>query len=263
MANPWSKFFWSDWESDPALKLCSFAAQGLWMRMLCIAAAHDPIGYVAVNGRALDAPALARMTGGTEPEVAALLDELSSHGVFSVDRHGRIYSRRMVKDAKLSQKRSKAGAVGADVTNGKRTGKNSLLRQNHGKASANGSAKVRPQKPEARVQNIPNLPPGDYGEACSRVAEAGGMLGIPPDHQLLREWLDLPNVELDRDIIPVVRRVAANVRERGGRTPFKFKLFDAEIRRAAAEDAEEIARLERTAKRLRDECPAVAAGGAR
>ena len=59
----WSKFFWSDWETDPALRLCSLAAQGFWMRMLSIAAAHDPIGYVAVAGRTLDETALARLTG--------------------------------------------------------------------------------------------------------------------------------------------------------------------------------------------------------
>ena len=54
----WSKFYWSDWETDPALRLCSLAAQGLWMRMLCVAASHDPIGYVAVAGRGLDETAL-------------------------------------------------------------------------------------------------------------------------------------------------------------------------------------------------------------
>lgn len=56
----WSKFFWSDWESDPALRLCSFAAQGFWMRVLRIAAAHDRISYVAVVGKGLDETALSR-----------------------------------------------------------------------------------------------------------------------------------------------------------------------------------------------------------
>jgi hypothetical protein len=34
----WSKFYWSDWDGDMRLRLCSLAAQGLWMQMLCIAA---------------------------------------------------------------------------------------------------------------------------------------------------------------------------------------------------------------------------------
>lgn len=110
----WTKFFWSDWETDPALRLCSFAAQGLWMRMLCIAAVHDPIGYVAVAGRGLDETSIARMTGGLESEVSSLLGELDRNGVFSRDRHGRIYSRRMVSDAKKSAAARKFGKEGGN-----------------------------------------------------------------------------------------------------------------------------------------------------
>lgn len=88
----WSKFFWQDWETDPAVRLCSLAAQGLWMRMLCIASAHDPIGYVAVAGKGLDETSLARLTGCQESEIASLLGELDRNGVFSRDRQGRIYS---------------------------------------------------------------------------------------------------------------------------------------------------------------------------
>ena len=51
--NPWSKFFWNDWENDPALKLCSLAAQGLWMRMLCICAKGETRGWLLVSGRPL------------------------------------------------------------------------------------------------------------------------------------------------------------------------------------------------------------------
>ena len=77
----WTKFYWSDWESDPALRLCSLAAQGLWMRMLCIASAHDPIGYVAVAGRGLEETSLARMTGCSESEVRDLLPSLTAASV--------------------------------------------------------------------------------------------------------------------------------------------------------------------------------------
>lgn len=82
----WSKFFWADWESDPNLRLCSLAAQGLWMRLLCVAAAHEPIGYVAVAGKGLDEAALARLTGCPEAELAGLLGELERNRVFSRDR---------------------------------------------------------------------------------------------------------------------------------------------------------------------------------
>ena len=109
-----TKFFWSDWESDPKLKLCSFAAQGFWMRVLCIAATHDPIGYVATSGDPLSVTDLARLTGASETEVDLFLAELARNDVFSRDRTGRIYSRRMVKDARKSAEARKNGKLGGN-----------------------------------------------------------------------------------------------------------------------------------------------------
>jgi hypothetical protein len=155
----WTKFFWSDWDTDPALRLCSFAAQGLWMRMLCIAAAHDPIGYVAVAGRGLDETSIARMTGGSESEVRDLLGELDLNGVFSRDRHGRIYSRRMVSDAKRAAIARK---------NGKNGGNPSLGKDRGNLAPDNPPVKggLKPQEPTAmslereKGSDDPSLSPG-------------------------------------------------------------------------------------------------------
>lgn len=145
----WTKFFWSDWQSDPALKLCSLAAQGLWMRMLCVAASHDPIGYVAVAGKGLDETSLARLTGCQESEVVSLLGELADHGVFSRDRHGRIYSRRMIRDAKKAATARK---------NGKDGGNPSLRKQKDNEASDKGEVKptLKAHKPEAIFQKAAN-----------------------------------------------------------------------------------------------------------
>ncbi|RWL40914.1 MAG: hypothetical protein EOR60_29880 [Mesorhizobium sp.] len=110
----WSKFFWSDWESDPNLRLCSLAAQGLWMRMLCIAAAHEPVGYVAIAGKGLEEAALARLAGCAETELGALLGELEQNRVFSRDRHGRIYSRRMTADARKARAARRNGLKGGN-----------------------------------------------------------------------------------------------------------------------------------------------------
>lgn len=107
---PWSKFFWNDWRGDPAIRLCSLAARGLWMEMLCIAAEADPVGYVTVGSTTLDVPALARLTGEPADVIGPLLAELRQHGVFSVTQGGRIYNRRMVRD----DKRRKDGALAAE-----------------------------------------------------------------------------------------------------------------------------------------------------
>ncbi|MCP4620585.1 MAG: DUF1376 domain-containing protein [Bradyrhizobium sp.] len=89
----------------------------------------------------------------------------------------------------------------------------------------------------------PNPHQSDHRDQCQRIADEAGMLGIPPDHRLLREWLALPDMELERDILPVVRRVTAEIRQRDNRAPFKFKLFDAAIREQHARDEAEIGRL--------------------
>lgn len=155
----WSKFFWSDWETDPALKLCSFAAQGLWMRMLCIASAHDPIGYVAVAGRALDETSIARMTGGSESEVRDLLGELDRNGVFSRDRHGRIFSRRMVNDAKRAAIARKNGKKGGNPSLGKHEEKT-------GWDNPPDNPPLKPQEPYSNIQTeSPPTPRGGRRKA--------------------------------------------------------------------------------------------------
>lgn len=102
---PWSKWFWADWEADEGLRVCSFAAQGLWMRMLCICAKAEPRGYLTINGKPLDLEGLSIAVGHLPSEVGPLVDELDRWGVFSRNRHGTIYSRRIIKD----EKRSKEG----------------------------------------------------------------------------------------------------------------------------------------------------------
>jgi len=187
----WTKFYWSDWQSEPALRLCSFAARGLWMDMLCIAAAHDPIGYVAVAGRALSETDIARMTGGLESEVCSLLGELDRNGVFSRDRQGRIYSRRMVSDARKAAIAKK---------NGKNGGNPSLGNQTRKPASVNPPVKppLKPHKPSA------NYPEGDRADALSpQASEKAKASPIPDgfpsesDIEAARGWIAKAGVRLD------------------------------------------------------------------
>jgi hypothetical protein len=96
-----TRWFWSDWMSDPGLRACSYAARGLWQDLLCIAGSNKhEHGFVSLNGRKLSNADIARMTNGTEPEVENLLAELERNGVFSRDRRGIIYCRRMVRAEK-------------------------------------------------------------------------------------------------------------------------------------------------------------------
>jgi hypothetical protein len=193
VALPWAKFFWSDYAADPALRLCSFAAQGLWMRMLCIAAEHEPGGYVAVNGRGLDNQAIARSTGGSVEEVETLLSELEGNGVFSRDRRGWIYSRRLVNDAKRRRKASEAGKLGGNPTLRKQRGKSPTLKGKD-KGSLNGEA--NPHIPEARSQSIET--PNGVGETDL----------IDP-----QEIVDAWNITADRYGLPKVAKLTDRRRQ--------------------------------------------------
>lgn len=153
MIEPWSKFFWSDYDADEGLRLCSLAAQGLWMRMLCVMARATPKGELRVGGAPCTAADLARAVGESEATVTRLMDELKRRGVFSVTRAGVVYSRRIRKDADLSKKRAAAGRKGGLASLGKAPEPCSSKKEAKAAASGEASAEARPapQSPESRL----------------------------------------------------------------------------------------------------------------
>jgi hypothetical protein len=158
--NPSTRWYWNDWDNDLGLKLCSFAAQGLWMRMLSLAARSKPAGFISMNGRALSEQELADLVGHPETEVTPLVRELEDHRVFSRDRHRRIYSRRMVKD-----ERNRV----VSVQYGKKGG-NPALRQPADKPKENSPPLTPPDKPPIPIP--PTQPPKEDSEAIASAAKA-------------------------------------------------------------------------------------------
>lgn len=155
----WSKFFWSDWRSDPGLRACSYAARGLWIDMLAIMADAEPIGTLCLGAKPMLAAALARITGGLTPEVETLLSELEANDVFSRDRHERIFSRRMVRDAKKSQTAQKNGRLGGNPNLGKQSDipasdNQEVKPQDNGGVPPNRSPESRVQKPVVELQPV-------------------------------------------------------------------------------------------------------------
>jgi hypothetical protein len=185
----WTKFFWADWLSDPALRLCSYAARGLWMDMLALAASHDPIGYVAVAGRALDACSIARMTGGAENEVSGLLSELEQSRVFSRDRQGRIYSRRMITDFKKAKIAAKNGKLGGNPSLGKQTG-------NSASDNPSDNGGLKPHKPRASIPEERELTlspsSGDFETWWDRYPKKTGKLAAARAYQKARKRAEAP-----------------------------------------------------------------------
>ena len=109
---PSFQFYPGDWWRDTGVRICSLAARGLWMDMLCIMFDASRRGYLLANGKQMSSTMLAVRVGVSDVEVTALIAELEDAGVFSRLKDGTIYNRRMVRDADISAKRSEAGKVG-------------------------------------------------------------------------------------------------------------------------------------------------------
>jgi hypothetical protein len=149
--NPSTTFFWNDWDNEPGMKFCSLAAQGLWVKLLSLAARSREHGVVVVGEHASkveDLPALlAPACGETADILRALIDQLVAFKVASVDDQGRLYNRRMVSEARLSDARAAAGRVGAHVTNRKRQTSSKGVGKQVGKASGEASGKPKESAP--------------------------------------------------------------------------------------------------------------------
>lgn len=116
---PWLQFWVTSWQSDKGLAMCSIAARGLWIEMLCLMHHSTPYGTLADhNGRPMAAHELAGLVRVETPTVEKLLAELDDRMVFSRDNDGRIFSRRMQRDHHLRTVRAAAGSKG-----GKRSAK--------------------------------------------------------------------------------------------------------------------------------------------
>jgi hypothetical protein len=86
--------------------------------LLAFASVGSPTGYVCdAKGRQLTLEEIARVCNGTPDEVAKHIVAIEEKGAASRDRTGRLFNRRMVRDAKLQAKRAQAGLKGAAHTN--------------------------------------------------------------------------------------------------------------------------------------------------
>jgi DNA-binding Lrp family transcriptional regulator len=111
---PAFQFYPSDWRKDSGLRLCSLAARGLWVELMCIAHESEEYGKLKQNGRGFSHKTLAKLVGLSPQTTLKLLKELEENGVFSRDEDGAIYSRRMVRDEELRKIRAEAGSKGGN-----------------------------------------------------------------------------------------------------------------------------------------------------
>lgn len=151
MKRPAFQFYPADWRKDPALSICSLAARGLWIELMCIMHEADEYGTLKVNGKGMTLQQIARMVGESPATTKKLLDELDDAGVFSRTNDGAIYSRRMIRDENLRAIRAAGGQAGKSF---------GQLGAEHGKKGG------RPRK-ETGVKKPPLEPPPSSSSSSS------------------------------------------------------------------------------------------------
>lgn len=198
----WAKLWWADYENDPALRLCGLAAQGLWMRLLCLAASSRVYGHVLVGGEPPSVAEIARIVGDHHVRVAALIRELERHKVLARSEQGAIISRRMIADFAEHNRNSEAGRLG---------GNPQLLPDNGPKP--NGDISQRPLKPplnaeeeeEAYSEKNPPVGPRTAGAGARATGSNPRAKGTNPRRRrsrngmidIILDEMEEPNAETD------------------------------------------------------------------
>lgn len=99
MTQPWIKFWTRDYLGDSRLTGCSLAAQGLWLRIVCVMSQQNPLGILSDHDGAWDRDHIL-LAAGVDPTLGAeYLRELESSGAFGRSAEGALMSRRLVREA--------------------------------------------------------------------------------------------------------------------------------------------------------------------
>lgn len=112
-----TSWYWSDWAGDQGVRNLTPAERGLWIDLLTLAAVGKPTGYVCdAKGDPVPLEQIARFANCSTAEASNLISGILAKGVASQDRSGRLFNRRIVRDAERSEKKRRAGMLGGTAT---------------------------------------------------------------------------------------------------------------------------------------------------
>jgi hypothetical protein len=156
-----TRWFFSDWLSDPGIRAVSLRARGLWIDLLCVMGANSgrDYGLLKINGQPTSLETIARLVQSSHEEIGMLVTELERHGVFSRTRHGVIYCRRMVRARKSRE-------------NGKLGGNPNLLKDNDSRDQDNHPLLTLPNT--LGIERIERRKNGHLGEKIGKQKPAHG-----------------------------------------------------------------------------------------
>jgi len=149
-----TNWFWSDWLGDQAVRRLTPAERGVWIDLLALMAAAAPTGYLCdEKGRQLSNAELGRVCNCSEKEIADYITGITDKGVASRDRTGRLFNRRMVREAEVSARRRLNGKAGGAAT------------------------RLKWQALSAVPQQTPGVLPRQYVSTLSNISKKEGLQG--------------------------------------------------------------------------------------
>jgi len=171
-----TQWFWSDWAGDQEVRRLTVAERGLWIDLLALAAVGKPVGYVCdQRGNPISYEEIARFSNCTPTEAESLIAGMLEKGAASRDRTGRLFNRRMTRQAEKTAKKRMAGKLGAEQTKQVWNGLRALANSQSAVALARASA-VAPRGPP--IQSSKNLTTASLVETRK---ELGNGLGASPE----------------------------------------------------------------------------------
>ena len=177
---PSFQFYPRDWLNHPGLKLCSLAARGLLMDLMCLMHDGEPYGHLQMHGQVLGVEEIAALLGRKPREVRRLLDEILSKKLLETGPENVLFSPRMVRDEHIRNVRAAAGKKGGNpalVGTASDTGKDNLLHNQNGK-----------QKPTPSSSSSSS--PSSIKTPSSTPPEAGDGAAAPDPREGGREVLE-------------------------------------------------------------------------
>lgn len=148
---PYLPLYVDDWMNNTRLKMCSPAAHGMMVTIMCLMHKEQEYGKMLLRQKFLQnedtvqnfALQIARLSAFDSKEVIGPLTELVAEGVLKIEGDV-LFSERMVNDNGLSQKRAVAGKNGGKATNNKIKNATSAKPKEKEFATANTSANTTP-----------------------------------------------------------------------------------------------------------------------
>lgn len=112
---PYMQFYVGDWRRATDVQSLPYHERGIWFEMLCLMHDSPLCGELSnADGTPMAEEEVARLLGLARQDYTKARDLILRKGVASVNEHGVIYSRRMVKDRQAKEAKSRAGKAGAD-----------------------------------------------------------------------------------------------------------------------------------------------------